>query len=130
MGLIKKEKRAYLEGMQFAVKIASLYGIEYASKEVKIRSNNIDMPLNVCSNEITAAARKRSKEELSIIATAMADTMVVDMKLPPSVIVDFLLKFNNKCDLYREDKEAFEKAMKKLDNQYSLNDAVRKFMEE
>ncbi len=65
-----------------------------------------------------------------VVATAMADTMSLDMKLPPSVILDFLRKFNQKVDIFRYDKEALERAQEKLNSLYALNETIKKFNEE
>ena len=129
MAKINKEQRLYLDGMAFAFKIAKSGGLEALEKEITFRGVN-DIPLNVSSNELTLVARARAKEELMIVATAMADTMSLDMKLPPSVILDFLRKFNHKVDIFRYDKEALELAQEKLNSMYALNETIKKFNEE
>ncbi|WP_455717478.1 hypothetical protein [Anaerosporobacter sp.] len=129
MAKITKEQKLYLEGMAHALQIANKEGIEGLTREVNYRGAN-NLPLNVKSTELTAIARMRSKEELMIIATAMADTMNTDMKLPPSVILDFLRKFNSKVDIFRYDKASLEKTQSKLDSMYALNETLKKFNEE
>ncbi|WP_455718064.1 hypothetical protein [Anaerosporobacter sp.] len=129
MAKITKEQKLYLEGMAHALQIANKEGIEGLTREVNYRGAN-NLPLNVKSTELTAIARMRSKEELMIIATAMADTMNTDMKLPPSVVLDFLRKFNSKVDIFRYDKVALEKTQAKLDSMYALNETIKRFNEE
>lgn len=65
-----------------------------------------------------------------IVATSMADTIAYDMQLPPSVVVDFLRKFNNKCDLFRMDAEKYDAARKRLDEEYAMNMIISKFNKE
>ncbi|WP_455715349.1 hypothetical protein [Anaerosporobacter sp.] len=129
MGKLTKEQKLYLEGMAHALQIAKQQGVEGLTREVNYRGAN-NLPLNVKSTELTAIARMRSKEELMIIATAMADTMNTDMKLPPSVVLDFLRKFNSKVDIFRYDKVALEKTQAKLDSMYALNETIKRFNEE
>lgn len=129
MAKITKEQKLYLEGMAYALQVAKKEGIEGLEREVSYRGAN-SLPLNVKSTELTAIARMRSKEELMIVATAMADTMNSDMKLPPSVVLDFLRKFNNKVDVFRYDKAALEKTQAKLDSMYALNETLKRFNEE
>lgn len=129
MGRISKEQRLHLEGMAFALKIVKKDGIDGLEKEIAFRGANA-IPLNVSRYELTQVARLRAREELMIVATAMADTMSNEMKLPPSVILDFLRKFNQKVDVFRYDKEALEKAQTKLDSMYALNETIKRFNEE
>ena len=129
MAKITKEQKLYLEGMAHALQVANKEGIEGLEREVNYRGAN-NLPLNVKSTELTAVARMRAKEELMIVATAMADTMNTDMKLPPSVVLDFLRKFNQKVDIFRYDKTALEKSQSKLDSMYALNETIKRFNEE
>ncbi len=129
MAIKSKEQRLYLDGMAFALRIAKSGGIETLEREISYRGIH-DAPLNISQSELTAVARIRAKDELMIVATAMADTMSLDMKLPPSVILDFLRKFNQKVDIFRYDKEALEKAQEKLNSLYALNETIKKFNEE
>lgn len=129
MGLIQKEKRAYIEGMKFALKVASLRGLDDLVKEIDFREKT-PVPMNVDRFELTEVARLRAVRELQVIATAMADTLQNDMKIPPSVILEYLRKFNSKVDLYRYDDDELQEAQKKLDAAYALNETVKKFIEE
>lgn len=129
MARISKEQQIHLDGMGFAYRIAKSEGVEALEKEMKWRGVH-DMPLNVNHRELTQLARIRAKDELRILSMAMAETMSVDMKLPPSVIVDFLRKFNARIELYRYDKPAMEQAQHRLDSMYSLNETLKKFIEE
>jgi hypothetical protein len=129
MARINKEQQLHLDGMAHAFRVAKNEGLEALEQEIKRRGIE-ELPLNVSNKELTAIARIRSKEELMIIATAMAETMCGDMKMPPSIISDYLRKFNQKVDLYRNDKEALKKAQARLDSLYAFNEAVKKFNEE
>jgi len=129
MARISKEQQLHLDGMAFALRIAKAGGIEALEKEITYRGIK-NIPLNVSQQELTAVARIRAKEELIIVATALAETVTQDMKLPPSVAIDFLRKFNQKVDAFRYDKEALEKSQDKLNSMYALNEIVKKFNEE
>jgi hypothetical protein len=129
MAKINKEQRLYLDGMAFAYKIAAQQGIDSLEKEIKFRGMN-NVPLNVNRYELTQIARERAKEELIVVATALAETVTQDMKLPPSVAMDFLKKFNDKVGVFRYDAEALGKAQAKLDSMYALNEMVKQFNEE
>lgn len=129
MAKISKEQQLHLDGMAHAFRIAKNEGIEALEKEIYLRGIT-ELPLNVSQQELTAVARIRAKDELMIVATAMADTMANDMRLPPSVILDYLRKFNRKVDLYRYDKAAMEAAQERLDGAYALNETIKKFNEE
>jgi hypothetical protein len=129
MAKITKEQQLYLSGMQRALQIAKEHNIEELEKEVNYRCS-YPLPIGVSRNELTVLARAHAKEELMIVATAMADTMSSDMKLPPSVILDYLRKFNKKVDLFRYDKDSLQKSQLKLDSMYALNETIRRFNNE
>lgn len=129
MGKINKDQQIYLDGLSYALRIAKAGGIEALEKEVQKRGLE-NLPLNVNHRELTAIARGKAKEELMIVATALADTVSRDMKLPPSIVADFLRKFNGKVALFRDNKEEMERVQLKLDSMSSLVETVRKFNEE
>lgn len=129
MSKISKEQRLYLDGMSFALRIAKDGGVEALEREVNYRGIH-EAPLNISQAELTAVARIKAKEELMVVATALAETVTQDMKLPPSVAVDFLKKFNTKVDIFRYDSDALGKAQEKLNSMYALNEMVKKFNEE
>lgn len=129
MAKINKEQQTYANGMAYALRIVQAGGIETLEKEIELRGLQ-NLPLNVNHRELSQIARVKAKEELMIVATAMADTMSNDMKLPPSVIVDFLRRFNKKVDEFRYDKEKLEKVQAKLNSLHTLNETIKKFNEE
>lgn len=129
MGRISKEQQLHLDGMAHAFRVARNEGLEALEQEIK-RRGIAELPLNVSNKELTQVARIRAREELMIVATALAETVTQDMKLPPSVSIDFLRMFNQKVDSYRYDKETLEKAQDKLNSMYALNELVKKFNEE
>ena len=104
-------------------------GVQLLEQELKQRGIK-DMPPNVPIYLVHKAAREYCKDELMIVATAMADTIAYDMKLPPSVVVDFLRKFNEKCDQFRMDVELYESVQKRLSDEYALNKVVEKINKE
>ncbi len=124
-----KEQRIYLEGMAFAAKVAKERGLDGLEAEMKFRGAN-NAPLNVSMHELTAVARGRAKDELLFVATAMAETMVEDMKTPPSIVREFLAQFNARVEIYRMEPEEFRKAYGKLCRNVGLNEACRTFLEE
>ncbi len=129
MGKISKEQQLYIDGMSFALRIAKAGGVEALEKEIQKRGIE-DLPLNINHRELTAIARGKAREELIVVATALADTVSRDMKLPPSIVADFLRKFNSKVELFRESKEEMERVQLKLDSMSSLVETIRKFNEE
>ena len=124
-----KEQRIYLEGMAYAYKIAKEGGMEALEREVKFRGLN-NIPLNVNADQLIAISRGRSKEELMFVATAMAETMTEYMKMPPSIIKDYLKKFNERIEEYRMDPEVFNKAQDNLNRNIGLNEMVEQYRKE
>lgn len=129
MSKISKEQKLHLEGMEHALRIAKQDGIEALEKEVRFRSNN-PLPLNVKRQELAAAARALQHDELMYVATSMAMTMVEDVKLPPSMITEFLHKFNDRINTYRFDPERYKADGEKLNRNYALNKVCQSFVEE
>lgn len=129
MAKISKEQKIYLEGMAFAAKIASERGLEALKQEIKFRGLNNSV-LNVSREELVAAARGRSRAELMFVATAMADTMSYFLKLPPSVMKDYLYEFNERIERYRMDEEEFKAAQDRLARDIGLNAICAAFNED
>ena len=75
-------------------------------------------------------ARTYCNDELMIVSTALADTIVHEMNLPPSMAVDYLQKFNEKCDSFRMDDEQYKEAKRRLDEEYGMNMIVNKLNKE
>lgn len=124
-----RDQRFYSDGLARALDLVKAGGVELLEQELKQRGLK-NVPPNVPVYLLHKAAREYCKDELMIVATAMADTMEHDMRFPPSVIVDFLRKFNDKCDMFRMDAEAFEAAKKSLDDEYAMNVVLEKFNRE
>lgn len=124
-----KEMEFYLQGMQHAVKVIQDSGIEELKRELKYRASK-PLPMNVSRKELTAVARIRAKEELMIIATAMATTLTYYMKMPPSVIKDYLDHFNTLIDAYRIDDEKLKIDQERLDKNYMMNQMLREYLNE
>lgn len=124
-----KEMEFYVNGMQHAYNVLKQGGIEELQRELQYRASN-PLPMNVSRQELTALARARAKEELMFVATSMATTLTKDIKLPPMMVKEFLVKFNDRIDVYRMDKEQYEVDQSKLDNDYLLNQMVRDYLEE
>lgn len=124
-----RDQRYYLDGLVRALDLVKAGGVELLEQEITKRGLK-SIPPNVPVYLLHKAAREYCKEELMIVATAMADTIAYDMQLPPSVVVEFLREFNDKCDRFRMDVEAFEEAKKRLDDEYALNITLNKFNKE
>lgn len=124
-----RDQRFYNDGLARALDLIKAGGVQLLEQELKQRGIK-DMPPNVPIYLVHKAAREYCKDELMIVATAMADTIAYDMKLPPSVVVDFLRKFNEKCDQFRMDVELYESVQKRLSDEYALNKVVEKFNKE
>lgn len=124
-----RDQRFYNDGLARALDLVKAGGVELLEQELKQRGIK-DLPPNVPVYLVHKAAREYCKDELMIVATAMADTIAYDMQLPPSVVVDFLRNFNNKCDRFRMDAELYEAARKRLDEEYAMNMILNKFNQE
>lgn len=124
-----RDQRFYNDGLARALDLVKAGGVELLEQELKQRGIK-DLPPNVPVYLVHKAARQYCQDELQIVATAMADTIAYDMQLPPSVVIDFLRKFNNKCDLFRMDAEKHEAARKRLDEEYAMNMIINKFNKE
>lgn len=124
-----RDQRFYNDGLARALDLVKAGGVELLEQELKQRGIK-DLPPNVPVYLVHKAARAYCKDELMIVATAVADTIAYDMQFPPSVVVDFLRKFNNKCDRFRMDAELYESVQRKLDNEYALNKVIEKFNKE
>ena len=124
-----KEMEFYIQGMQHALKVIQQGGVEELERELKYRSTN-PLPMNVSRQELTAVARMRAKEELMIVATAMATTLTDHIKMPPSITKDFLRYFNNLTDIYRMDPEQLKQDQERLDKNYYMNQICKDFLEE
>lgn len=124
-----RDQRFYNDGLARALDLVKAGGVELLEQELKQRGIK-DLPPNVPVYLVHKAAREYCEEELMIVATAMADTVAYDMQLPPSVVVDFLRNFNNKCDRFRMDAELYEAAQKRLVDEYAMNTIINKSIKE
>lgn len=124
-----RDQRFYNDGLARALDLVKAGGVELLEQELKQRGIK-DLPPNVPVYLVHKVAREYCKDELMIVATAMADTIAYDMQFPPSVVVDFLRNFNNKCDRFRMDAELYETARKRLDEEYAMNMILNKFNQE
>lgn len=129
MGNMNKERRAYMDGMAFALKIAREGGIEGLEKEIEFRGLT-NVPLNVSRAELIQAARLRAKDELQFVATATASTLTEHIKMPPSRVLDYLREFNRRVLLFQTNPEEYEAAQARLNLNIGLNDVCRLFNQE
>lgn len=129
MAKVNKEQQRHAEGMERALKIVKEHGVEALEKEVRYRSSN-PLPCNVSPAELAAVARMRAKDELMFVATAMAVTLTEHIKMPPSIIMDYLQHFNDLVDVYRVDQERFQKDMAILNRNYVMNETIKAFLKE
>ena len=123
------DMQLYVNGMQHAYNVVKQSGIEELERELKYRASK-PLPLNVSRQELTAVARIRAKEELMIVATAMATTLTYYMKMPPSIIKDYLDHFNGLIDIYRMDDGKLKTDQDRLDKNYMMNQMLREYLEE
>ncbi len=124
-----KEQHIYLQALEHALKIAKNGGVEELEKEVRFRSSR-EVPLNVNRNELIACTRVYAKEEFMIISTAMAITLTEHLKLPPSILKDYLKYFNNLVQKYRDDEEKCKTDQQKMERNYSLITLCREWDKE
>lgn len=83
-----RDQRFYNDGLARALDLVKTGGVELLEQELKQRGIK-DLPPNVPVYLVYKVAREYCKDELMIVATAMADTIAYDMMFPPSVVVDF-----------------------------------------
>ena len=126
---MKKTDEARLQGMELAYRIAKERGIEDLEKEIRWRGVH-NVSLTVPRQELIMIAREIAKEEFMLVAVSMAMTITSDMHMPLSITKDYLTKFNDRMDLYRDDKEQFEKDVALLNNDFAMLDMVKKYTEE
>ena len=129
MARLSKEDVARLDALKSALRIAESGGIEALRKEVEWRGAlNVRCPLTKA--EATTLGRHYARNELQSIACALATTLTMDFNMPPSEVRQFLRGFNDKMDLYRQDRKALEEDEKRLNNDVIMLDLVKKYMEE
>ena len=126
MGKVTKEMKIYNEGMERALRIAKEKGIQALEEEMRYRSVN-PLPLNVSPEEIRQVARGYVPEMLMTTAVSMATALNEDLNLPPSVIVKFLVGFNNRCEEFFADAEKFKAAQAKLERDVSFQDIYKSY---
>lgn len=129
MAKISKEDLARLDGLQMALEIARENGLEGLEQEVNWRCKNRVCP-PVRRNVMIAMAREFSQKELMYVACSMAHTLTFDLNMPPSRVNQYLHKFNEKMDLYRDDPEAFVKHSDDLNNDSVMIDMCKKYIKE
>ena len=129
MANMNKERRAYMDGMAFALKIAKESGIEGLEKEIEFRGLT-NVPLNVSRAELIQAARMRAKNELQFVATASASTLTEFIKMPPSKVLEYLREFNRRVELFRDSPEEYESAQVRLNLNIGLNEVCKSFVME
>ena len=128
MGM-NRDQRFYNDGLARALDLVKAGGVELLEQELKQRGIK-DLPPNVPVYLMHKVARTYCNDELMIVATALADTIVHEMNLPPSMAVDYLRKFNEKCDRFRMDDEAYKETQRQLDEEYGMNVIYDKFNRE
>lgn len=128
MGM-NRDQRFYNDGLARALDLVKAGGVELLEQELKQRGIK-DLPPNVPVYLMHKVARTYCNDELMIVATALADTIVHEMNLPPSMAVDYLQKFNEKCDLFRMDDEVYKDTQRRLDEEYGMNVICDKFNKE
>lgn len=125
MGLKQKEDRWFNNGMVMALSLAETGGIDLLRTEVR-RRVNMKTPAGVMSCAHRTATREECKAELTLVAISMAYA-TKQMKLPPSVISDFLKLFNKNIDNFNESKEAFDLAVKELNSDSAVLEQLKEF---
>lgn len=128
MGM-NRDQRFYNDGLARALDLVKAGGVQLLEQELKQRGIK-DLPPNVPVYLMHKVARTYCNDELMIIATALVDTIVHEMNLPPSMAVDYLQKFNEKCDLFRMDDEVYKDTQRRLDEEYGMNVIYDKFNKE
>lgn len=124
-----KEQQLYLQAMEHALKVAKDKGIEELEKEVRYRSAH-PVPLNVNHKELIALARECFETEFRVVAVAMAITLSDYIKMPPTIIVDYLKHFNDMVEIYRTDNERYEADVDRLNSDFKMNEILNLYLKE
>lgn len=135
MGKLSKEEAAYLDGLEYALRIAKRSeGREVIALEQELtfrrgtEARKLALPRNIDRQSIAAIARSFIKPELEAISVSLANTIQNVLKLPPSKITLFLESFNEGVSLYRHDEDAKQKVMRELDRDWGLQETSKKYM--
>lgn len=121
-------KSDYNEGMAYAYRIAKQGGIDVLEKEIQFRGlYNYDTK-NATIKDIWKAAAKLTDVQLRIMAIASIAAMADGLKLPPSIMVDYLVEFNSRVGIYMEDMNALEEAEKLYGSRYDLGIIGEKYI--
>ena len=129
MGKVTKEQSAYAQGMEHALRVAQIQGLDALEREVKQR-NRKPLPLNVSPAELRAYTRASMGDELMLIATSLAWTVQKDLNFPPSMVLKFLRAFNNNIDTFSNDEDAYKDVQRRLNQDMDLKNLTRKFLKE
>lgn len=135
MGKLSKEDAAYLDGLEYALRIVKgSEGREVIALEQELtfrrgtEAREPVLPRNIDRQSIAAIARSFIKPELEAISVSLDNTIQNVLKLPPSKIALFLESFNEGVSLYRHDENAKQKVMRELDHEWGLQETSKKYM--
>lgn len=123
-----KEIAAYNLGLARALDIiqANHDGVRALEQEIEYRNaRNVKVPLT--AREVRMLAREQVKPMLYRTAIAMAAALR-DIKLPATMIKEYLVKFNTLCDIYQVDEERFKADCKRLDSDFNLAEVSKSYM--
>lgn len=133
MGLQKKEKKAFVDGLVAARNIVAMQGMKGLEIEIgrqcRGMGNSTVTSRIYSEKEKTDLARSEMESELVVLATALATTVAYRMELPASMTMEFLETFNGLVDVYRADKEELEKADRRLRKDQMLNRQTTRYLE-
>ena len=133
MGLQKKEKKAFVDGLVAARNIVAMQGMQgleiEIGKQCRGMGNSTVTSRIYSEKEKTDLARSEMENELVVLATALATTVAYRMELPASMTMEFLETFNGLVDIYRADKEELEKADRRLRKDQMLNRQTKRYLE-
>ena len=124
-----KEQQLYLQAMEHALKVAKDKGVEELEKEVRYRSAH-PVPLNVNHQELKELVRECFEIEFRVVATAMTMTLTDCIKMPPTMIMDYLKYFNNMVEVYRTDNKRYEADVDKLNSDFKMNEIIKLYLRE
>lgn len=127
---MSKFEDGYRAGFERCYEIWDGLGKEFVEKERIARQTKGYIPPGITSYILRKAARKEAEQELMIVALALAETLTVDMKIPAFKCREYLRAFNDRCDLYRYDPEAMEKAERHLESMPVITEMAKKYLEE
>lgn len=126
---MKNDQKIFNQGMAFAYRIFKEQGEEGLEREIRSRGL-VNLPLNISRKQLVEVSEVVERELRLTVATASCMAMVEDMKIPPSVVKDYLHHFNRRAREYGNDKELRRQAEEWLSRNIAFTQICEEYEEE